>query len=107
VTDRMLPLLGVTPLLGRSFTREDDSPGGADTVILTYGYWSRKFGGDPSVIGRTIEVDGKPCAIIGVLPESFRFPDQTNLAMVLTAKINREKPYLGAFRFGAIARLKP
>lgn len=72
-TDGMLSILGVTPLLGRSFTREDDSPAGAETVILTYGYWDRKFGGDRSVIGRTIEVDGKSHTIIGVLPESFRF----------------------------------
>ena len=107
VTDGALPLLGVTPLLGRSFTREDDSPGSAETVILTYGYWSRKFGGDPSVIGRTIEVDGKSHAIIGVLPESFRFLDQSNLAMVLPLKLDREKTYLGGIPYGGIARLKP
>jgi len=107
VTDGMLPILGVRPMLGRSFTREDDSPGSAETVILTYGYWSRKFGGDHSVIGRTIEVDGKPCVIIGVLPERFRFLDQTNLALVLPMKLNREKTYLGVFRYGGIARLKP
>ena len=107
VTDGLLPILGVTPLLGRSFTRADDSPNSADTVILTYGYWSRKFGGDPSVIGRTIEVDGKPRAIIGVLPEGFHFLDQTNLAMLLPMKLNREKTYLGIFVYGGIARLKP
>ncbi|MCI0389073.1 MAG: ABC transporter permease [Acidobacteria bacterium] len=107
VTDGLLPILGVTPLLGRSFTRADDSPDSAETVILTYGYWSRKFGGDPSVIGRTIEVDGRPRAIIGVLPESFRFLDQTYLAMLLPLKLNREKTYLGAFVYGGIARLKP
>src|SRR5262245_32153788 len=77
VTDGLLPILGVTPLLGRFFTRADDSPDSAETAILTYGYWSRKFAGDPSVIGRTIEVDGRPRAIIGVLPESFRFLDET------------------------------
>jgi putative ABC transport system permease protein len=107
VTDGLLPILGVTPFLGRSFTRDDDSPDSADTVILTYGYWTRKFGGDPSVIGRTIEVDGKLHTIIGVEPERFRFLDQTNLAMILPMKLNREKTYLGAFRSGGIARLKP
>jgi len=100
-------MLGVTPLLGRSFTRADDSPGSAETVILSYGYWSRKFGGDAAVIGRTIEVDGKPRSIIGVMPESFRFLDQTNPAMLLPAKINREKTFLGEFRYEGIARLKP
>ncbi len=107
VTDGLLPILGVTPLIGRAFTRADDSPDSADTVILTYGYWSRKFGGDPSVIGRAIEVDGKLHMIIGVLPEGFRFLDQTNLAMLLPTKINREKTYLGAMIYVGIARLKP
>ena len=107
VTDGVLPILGVTPLLGRYFTRADDSPDSVDTVILTYGYWSRKFGGDRSVIGRTIEVDGKPRAIIGVTPESFRFLDRTRLAMLLPMKLNREKTFLGGFNFDGIARLKP
>jgi predicted permease len=107
VTDGLLPLLGVTPLLGRSFTRADDAPGSAETVILTYGYWSRKFGGDPAVIGKTLEADGKLHTIIGVLPERFRFLDQTDLALLLPRKLDREKTYLGAFRYGGIARLKP
>src|SRR5262245_5351579 len=91
VTDGLLPVLGVTPLLGRFFTRDDDFPDSADTVILTYGYWTRKFGGDPSLIGRTIEVDGKPHAIIGVAPEGLRFLNQTNLDLILSMKLNREK----------------
>ena len=107
VTDGLLPILGVTPLLGRSFTRADDSPDSAETVILTYGYWNRKFGGDRSVIGRTIEVDGKPHTIIGVAPESFRFLDQTNLAMFLPMKLDHEGTFLGAYMYGGIARLKP
>jgi putative ABC transport system permease protein len=106
VTDSLFPILGVTPSLGRSFTQEDDSPNSADTVILTHGYWSRKLGGDPSVIGRTIEVDGKPHTIIGVLPESFRFLDQTSLAMVLPIKLNPEKTYLGYLNYVGVARLK-
>jgi putative ABC transport system permease protein len=107
VTEGLLPILEVTPLLGRAFTRADDTPKSADTVILTYGYWSRRFGGSHSVIGRSIEVDGKLHSIIGVLPESFRFLDQTNPAMVLPMKLNREKTYLGAFIYRGIARLKP
>jgi predicted permease len=106
VTDGLFPILEVTPSLGRSFTRADDSPNSADTVILTHGYWSRKLGGDSSVIGRTIEVDGKPHTIIGVLPESFRFLDQTSLAMVLPIKLNPEKTYLGYLNYVGVARLK-
>ncbi|NOT63222.1 MAG: ABC transporter permease, partial [Acidobacteria bacterium] len=106
VTDGVLSMLGITPLLGRSFTRADDAPDSADTVILSYGYWSRKFGGDRSVIGSTMEVDGKPRAIIGVLPQGFRFLDMNNLALVLPMKFNRQKAVLGELRYGAMARLK-
>ncbi|MBO0722111.1 MAG: ABC transporter permease, partial [Blastocatellia bacterium] len=106
-TDSLLPMLRVTPLHGRFFTREDDSPESPETVILTYGYWSRKFGGDRSIIGRTIELDGKLHTIIGVLPEGFRFLDQSNLALVLPLKLDREKAFLGSFQYQGIARLNP
>jgi len=107
VTDGLLPILGINPLLGRLFTRADDSPGGADTAILTYGYWNRKFGGAPLVIGRTIEVDGKSHIIIGVLPAGFRFLDQANLDLILPMKFDRDKAILGDWLYGGIARLKP
>jgi predicted permease len=107
VTDGVLSILGVTPMLGRSFTRADDSPGSADTVILTYSYWLRKFGGDRSVIGKTINADGSPHVIIGVLPQRFHFLDKTNLALFLPMKLNRAETYLGGFNYGGIARLKP
>ncbi|MBO0798514.1 MAG: ABC transporter permease, partial [Blastocatellia bacterium] len=107
VTDGLLPILRVIPLLGRSLTRVDDSPASPETAILTYGFWSSRFGGNPSVIGRTIEVDGKLRTIIGVLPKSFRFLDQTNLALLLPMKLNREKTFLGSFAYVGIARLNP
>ena len=107
VTDGVLPILGVSPMLGRSFTRADDSPGSADTVLLTYGYWRRKFGGDRSVIGRTMTADGKLRQIIGVLPQEFRFRDQRDLALLLPMQLDRAKTILGRFSFDGIARLKP
>src|SRR5215831_16584270 len=73
VTDGLLPVLGATPLLGRSFTQGDDQPGSPDTVMLTYGYWQRKFGGDRFVVGRVITVDGTPHQVVGVLRQDFRF----------------------------------
>ena len=73
VTDGALPLLGVKPVLGRLFTRRDDAPDVAKTVILTYGYWQRRFGGSSSVIGRSMTIDGKSHEIIGVLPKDFQF----------------------------------
>src|ERR1700740_827568 len=89
VTDGTLPLLGVKPALGRLFTREDDSPGSPDTVLLSYGYWHQKFGGASSVVGRSITVDGKPHEIIGVLPQGFHFLDFEDASLVIPFKWDR------------------
>jgi predicted permease len=107
VTDGLLPVLGVAPLFGRPFTRADDSPGSAETVMLTYGYWQRKFGNNRSVIGKTIDINGAPHVIVGVLPRDFQFLDRTNLAFFLPLKLDRASTTLGAYIYPAIARLKP
>ncbi len=107
VTDGVLPILGISPVFGRSFTRADDSPGSADTVMLTYGYWRRKFGGDRAAIGKTITVDGKLRQIIAVLPQEFGFQDRRDLALILPLTLDRAKTFLGNFSYGAVARLKP
>ncbi|MFZ1976053.1 MAG: ABC transporter permease [Candidatus Acidiferrales bacterium] len=107
VTDGTLPMLGVKPVLGRLFTREDDSPGSPDTVLLSYGYWRQKFGGASSVIGRSITVDGKPREIIGVLPQGFHFLDYEDASLIVPFKWDRSKIKLGNFSYEAVARLKP
>src|SRR5471032_2731834 len=98
VTDGLLPILGAIPALGRVFTKLDDAPGAADTVILMSGYWRSRFGGDPSAIGRRIMLDGKAREIIGVLPDSFKFLDQKP-SMILPLQFDREKVRLGNFSF--------
>ncbi len=105
VTDGILPMLGVQPVLGRLFTRTDDAPGSEETVILTYPFWREKFGGDPSAIGRRILLDGRPREIIGVLPERFRFLDRKP-SFVLPIRLDRGKTRLGQFNYTAVARLK-
>jgi predicted permease len=107
VTEGTLPILGIPPVLGRWFNHEDDSPGSRQTAMLTYGYWQHKFGGDPSVIGRSITVDGKPREIIGVLPQNFNFLDHPDPALVLPFQFDRNKTMLGNFSYEALARLKP
>jgi predicted permease len=107
VTDGTLPLLGVVPALGRLFTRQDDSPEAPDTVLISYGYWREKFGGDPAVIGRPITADGKPREIIGVLPRGFQFLDDQDIAIIAPFKWDRSKLKLGNFSYRALARLKP
>ena len=105
-TDGLLPILGVQPQLGRVFSRADDMPGGTETVVLTAGYWRSKFGGDRSVVGRTVTLDGRSREIIGVLPDSFRFLDR-DVSLVVPMRIDRSKVFIGNFSYSAIARLKP
>jgi len=107
VTDGMLPMLGIPPMLGRVFTKADDSPGAPDTAVLTYGYWRRKFGGDGFVIGKTIVVDGKQRQIIGVMPQRFHFLDRSDPAILTPFQFDRNKTNLGNFSYQGVARLKP
>jgi predicted permease len=107
VTDGTLPILGVTPALGRLFSREDDSPGRPATVVLSYEYWRRKFGSDPAVIGRTLIADGKSRQIIGVLPQGFHFLDEQDAALVVPFQWDRNKTTLGNFSYDGLARVKP
>jgi len=107
VTDGTLPLMGVSPALRRLFTRQDDAPGAAQTVVLTYPYWQQRFGGASSVIGSSITVGGVPREIIGVLPRRFHFLDQKDPSLILPMQWDRATTALGSFNANAIARLKP
>ena len=106
VTHGVLSVLGTQPMLGRIFSPSDDSPGAPATAILTYGYWQRQFGADPSSIGKTIVVDGKARQIIGVLPRNFDFLDLRDLALILPLQLDRNTVELGNFSYFGVARLK-
>jgi predicted permease len=105
-THRLLPMLGVQPILGRPFTEKDDASDSPEVVMLSHGYWQRRFGGDRSVIGRRIMVDGAKREIIGVLPEKFWFMD-TSHDLLLPLRFNRATVRLAGYNFQAIARLRP
>jgi predicted permease len=107
VTDGVLPILGVTPMLGRWFSRPDVQPGSPDTVMVDYGYWQRRFGGDRSIVGRAIRVDGKQRQVIGVMPKEFRFLDGEQPALFIPFQFDRNKTTLGQFSYDGIARLRP
>src|SRR6185503_9308943 len=70
----ILPILGVQPALGRGFTAAEDVPNGPNVVIIGSDIWQRQFGGDPSVIGKTIEINGRASQVIGVMPAGFKLP---------------------------------
>lgn len=103
-TEGVLPILGVPPSLGRWFSLEDDTPGSAETAMLSHGYWQRKFGGDPGVLGRTILIDFVPRQVIGVMPRDFRFLDRSP-DVFLPQRLSARR--LDEFSYHGIARLKP
>ncbi len=107
VTDGTLPILGVRPILGRLFTQHDDLPNTPPTVILTYPFWRRHFGGDASVVGHTLKLDGTLYEIIGILPANFVFLDRSDVDVVVPAQIDRSKTTLGGFSSKGLARLGP
>jgi predicted permease len=107
VTDGTLPLLGISPMKGRWFSRQDDLPGSPKTIMLGYGFWQRKFGGDKSILGRHIHVDGEDREIIGVMPQRFHFLAEEDPALITPFQFDRSKTHLGNFSYRALARLKP
>ena len=107
VTASTLPLLGVSPALGRIFSQKDDTAGSPETVVLSYGYWQKKFGGSNNAIGQVITADGRPREIIGVLPRNFHFFDGDDIDMFVPFRWDRSKVKLGNFSYEGVARLKP
>ena len=83
VTAGFLDLIGVRPALGRNFTREEDSSDGPGAVILSHALWRRRFGASAATIGRSLQLDGRPYAVVGVLPAGFVFPDNLYKADLL------------------------
>ncbi len=74
VSPEIFPLLGATPALGRNFSPDETQPGHDGVVILSYGLWQRAFGGERSVVGNKITMDGRPYVVAGVMPRNFEFP---------------------------------
>jgi putative ABC transport system permease protein len=72
VTANAFPMLRVQPALGRGFTAEEEVPGKGDVVILSHGFWQRQFGGQPEVLAQTVQLDGVPFRIVGVMPKGFQ-----------------------------------
>jgi putative ABC transport system permease protein len=113
VTWDFFPLLGVQPSLGRGFLREEDQPGGRQVVLLSHELWQRRFGSDPSVVGSSVNLDGAPHTIVGVIPAGFQFPDdefkaELFLPMILARIANWSSRAPENFRLlRPLARLKP
>jgi predicted permease len=100
----VLTTLGVRPDIGRWFSTGDDTPGAPETVILTNGYWHRRFGGERRVLERALTINGRPHQIVGVMPADFRFTGEFDIMLPLRIDPGAPVP---AFRLLGVARVKP
>jgi predicted permease len=101
--------LGVQPVLGRAFEEPDDRNGADATVMLSWGLWKRRFGGDASLVGKTVQLDGKAYTVIGIMPAWFSYPDAATQAWLPARHEVRPLTLedVGDHQFRAVARLKP
>ena len=106
LSDGVLQSLAVPAVSGRLFSSIDQDPHGAKTVMLSYGYWQRRFGGEHSAIGRSIVVDGETREIVGLMPRGFRMVDQ-DFDVLVPLAFDRSKLKLSSFGYQGVGRLRP
>lgn len=100
--------LGVQPVIGRSFTPEEDSPGGPAVALVSHGLWQRRFGGDPNVLGQSLNLEGRRTTIVGVLPSAFDLPNEAEIWIPLQTNLEAlPLPDRAAHAYEVVARLKP
>jgi putative ABC transport system permease protein len=105
-TANLLPLLGVAPVLGRSFSTEEDQPGHSHVALLSYALWQSQFAGDPNIVSKSIRLDAEPYAVVGVLPKQFSLGRSQDLWIPLG--LDRANPSdRGSHSLRVVARLKP
>ncbi|HET7240771.1 MAG TPA: ABC transporter permease, partial [Gemmatimonadales bacterium] len=114
VTANFFPLLGVKPMLGRTFTPEEEVAGGAHVVVLSHRLWLRRYGGDPGLVGRTIGVDGVAHQVVGILPPGFRLDLPAERFLVTDAEVYapiqfdyKQAPPRNYTFFTVFGRIKP
>jgi predicted permease len=105
VTPEFFNVLGIAPSLGRSLTAEDSEPG-RGTVVVSRGFWTSRLGSNPSAIGKTVSLNGAPYTIVGVMPESFNFPLETEMWVPL-ALTTAEQHDRASHSVSLLGRLKP
>ncbi|MGE0453429.1 MAG: ABC transporter permease [Vicinamibacteria bacterium] len=105
VSAELFDVLRVRPALGRAFTKEEDAPGADCVVVLSHGTWQRRFGSDPSVLGRSLTLSGQPCTIVGVMPAGFYFPSR-DAELWSPLALDPAKASRGAHYLGVVARTR-
>jgi putative ABC transport system permease protein len=104
VTSDFFKVFGVSPLLGRTFVEGEDTPGKNAVCVISYAFWQRRFGANPSIVGQMLNLNEKPTQIVGVMPANYKFPRvETDLWVPLALNPRRFAPY----GFYVVGRLKP
>jgi putative ABC transport system permease protein len=106
VSASLFELLGVQPQLGRIFRSEEDQLGANGVVILSHGLWQRRFGGDPDVVGKPINLNGKSFTVVGVMPRTYQFPTRTDQFWIPIAFDAKEAKQRGNHYLEVLARMK-
>jgi putative ABC transport system permease protein len=107
ITGNYFQALRVTPFIGRGFTLENEKSGQDQVAVLSYGLWQKRFGGDASVLNKTISLDGKAYEVIGVMPRTFSFPHKADLWVPMNFDADPEMKWRRAHFLRPIGRLKP
>jgi len=109
VSAGIFPMLGVAPFIGRAFTTDEDVNGNEHVAVISYGLWQRRFGGDRSIVGRTMSLDGEPFTILGVMPAAFQFAPfwATRAEMWVPLGLSSRATDRGAQSLRVFARLRP
>lgn len=107
VSANLFPLLGVEPQVGRVFTAAEDQPNSQRVVLLSYGLWQRRFGGDPNIAGKPLTLNGESYVVVGVMPARFQFPTSDNQLWVPIAFTAQEAADREIKFLEVVARLKP
>jgi putative ABC transport system permease protein len=106
ITATLLPVLQTAPLIGHAFTEAEDRPGAPPVMLIAEGMWRTRFGADPGIVGRKVDVNGVGREIVGVMPAGFHFPSAAT-AIWYPLQLDPVNPPPAAFAFGGVARLKP
>ncbi len=107
VTPGFLRVMGVTPAMGRDFNSGDAAPRGGRVALIGYSLWMRRFSGDPSILSKSMTLDGKLYSIGGVLPRSFEFPENSDVSLLVAMTEPAAQPNGAIYFYSAIARMKP
>lgn len=108
VSPSLFPMLGTQPIVGRAFLPEEAQPGRDKVVLLSYGLWQRGFGGDPKVVGRTLDINGLDYSVVGVMPASFQYPEDAEVWGPLAfAPADLMPDNRGNHGLEVLARIKP